>query len=249
MISAVVLTHNSAATLSRTLKSLTWCEDLVVIDDVSADETHSIASKYTKRIYTRKLNENFAEQRNFGLEKAKGPWVLFVDSDEVVTDSLKNEIKEVVRLPCCEGYDIRRKDFIFGRWLRYGETARVRLLRLGKKKSGKWERAVHEVWKIRGTIGELTHPLEHFPHPNVAQFVEEINTYSTLNARYLFDKKVRVSWWHITAYPAGKFFMNFFVFRGFADGTAGAVVALMMSFHSFLTRAKLRLLWEKYPNV
>lgn len=246
MISAVVLTHNSTTTLERTLKSLTWCSELLIIDDDSKDATVEIARRWKAHVYRRSLNNDFAAQRNFGLEKAKGPWVLFVDSDEVVSEDLQKEILAAIAETGFDGYFLRRNDTVFGRRLEHGETSRVILLRLGKKKDGAWERTVHEVWNIKGRTRILINPLEHFPHPNVAQFLDDINTYSTINARYLFDKKVHTSWWHIPVYPAAKFLRNYFWLRGFADGTAGAVVALMMSFHSFLTRAKLWQLWDRH---
>ncbi len=257
MISAVVLAHNDEPIISRCLESIAWCDEVIVIDDYSADKTPEIAKKSGAIVYRHHLNEDFAGQRNFGLSKAKGEWVLFVDSDELVSEQLAREIRAVT-LDSTKifnfqfsifnekvGFYIKRKDFIFGKWLHHGETSRVRLLRLAKKDAGAWMRPVHEVWNINGNTGELFTVLEHFPHQNVAQFLDEINRYSTINARYLFGQKVRVSWWQIVGYPVGKFFLDYFWFLGFLDGTAGALVAIFMSFHSFLSRAKLWQLWDR----
>ncbi len=243
MISAIVLSHNDEDSIGRTLTSLTWCGELIVIDDFSTDGTVSIAKNFHAKIYQHRLNDDFAAQRNFGLAKAAGEWILFMDSDEVVPTDLAKEIQKVLEIDCA-GFYIKRTDYLFGKPLRHGETGRVRLLRLAKKNSGIWKRTVHEVWNVRGSIGELSHPLDHFPHQDVAQFITDINRYSTINARYLYSKNVHVSWWHIIAYPKVKFFMDYVLYLGFLDGTAGAVLALAMSFHSFLTRAKLWLLWH-----
>jgi len=218
---------------------------VIVVDDFSSDETVNIAKKHNAVVHERHLNGNFAAQRNFALGKAKGDWLLFVDSDEVVSKTLAEEIKKSLEIDSA-GFYIKRQDWMFGNPLKHGETARVKLLRLARKGAGVWGRPVHEVWKVNGLVGELTHPLDHFPHPNVAQFIDEINLYSTLNARYLFKEKVPVPWWHILAYPTGKFFVDYVWYLGFLDGTAGAVVALAMSMHSFLTRAKLYLLWHNH---
>ncbi len=242
MISAIILAKNSAQTIGKTLTSLDWCDERIVIDDASSDDTVGVAKKTGATVYVHKSDDDFAAQRNFGLAKADGDWVLFVDSDEVVTPELASEIQNADKN--VQGYYIKRKDFLFGRWLEHGETGRVKLLRLAKKDAGRWERPVHEIWNVEGATGQLSHPLLHYPHPNVAQFIDEINRYSTLNARYLKSKEIRASWWHIVAYPKAKFFIDYFWYLGFLDGTAGAVVALMMSFHSFLTRAKLYLLWK-----
>jgi glycosyltransferase involved in cell wall biosynthesis len=243
MISAIVLSHNDQDSITRTLASLSWCDEIIVIDDFSTDATVPIVRKYTPNVYQHHLNDDFATQRNFGLTKAKGDWLLFIDSDEVVRTDLAKEIQESLEIDCA-GFYLKRQDWLFGKPIKHGETSRVRLLRLAKKNAGKWVRTVHEVWDVDGMRAELSHPLDHFPHQDVAQFIDEINRYSTINARYLYTQNIRVPWWHIIAYPKVKFFVDYFWYLGFLDGTAGAVVALMMSFHSFLTRAKLYLLWH-----
>jgi glycosyltransferase involved in cell wall biosynthesis len=248
MISAIILSHNDEDSIGRSLASLQWCNERIVIDDFSGDGTVNVAKKYKVTVYERHLGDDFASQRNFGVMKAKGEWVLFVDSDEVVSAALAKEIQESSEIDCA-GFYVRRQDWLFGKPLRHGETARVRLLRLAKKNAGMWERTVHEVWRVRGITGEFNHPLDHFPHQDVAQFISDINRYSTLNARYLFDHGVTVPWWQILAYPKAKFFIDYFWYLGFLDGTAGAVMALMMSFHSFLTRAKLYLLWHSKTSI
>lgn len=244
MISGVVLTHDDEDIIKRCYQSLTWCDEIVVIDDESTDGTAQLAKKLGGKVFRRKLNGDFAAQRNFGLSKARGEWVLFIDSDEIVSQELASEIQNVIKKPAEisnreVGFYVKRKDYFLGRWLTHGETANVKLLRLAKKDAGKWTRPVHEVWDVKGNVGELSHPLLHYPHPNVAQFLDEINRYSTLNARYLHSQGVTVSWWQIIAYPKIKFLVNYFWRLGFMDGTAGVILALMMSFHSFLVRSKL----------
>jgi len=169
--------------------------------------------------------------------------VLFVDSDEVVSPELEREIREAVKDDQIAGYYLKRRDFVFGRELTHGETANVKLLRLAKKNAGVWRRPVHEVWLVQGNTGTLTAPILHYPHPNVAQFLSKINTYSSLNAQYLYASGIKPSLWQIIAYPKAKFLVNYVWRLGFLDGTPGVIVALMMSFHSFLTRAKLYFLW------
>src|SRR4030042_6223066 len=96
MISVVVLTHNNAGSIEQTLQSLAWSDEIIIIDDYSTDKTISIASTYKAKIIQHRLNHDFAAQRNFGLSKVKGEWVLFVDSDEVVSEELKNEIQRAI---------------------------------------------------------------------------------------------------------------------------------------------------------
>lgn len=244
MISAIVLARNSEDSIARTLKSLTWCDEIIVIDDFSTDKTVEIAKKHKAQVFTMHLEDDFSAQRNFGLTKVAGEWALFIDSDEIVPKKLADEIQKSLEIDCV-GFYISRQDYLFGKKIQYGETNKVRLLRLAKKGYGKWERPIHEIWKVSGLVGELSEPIEHFPHPNVAQFISEINRYSSLNAAYLHTKNVHVSLWQIIGYPTAKFFVDYIWYQGFRDGTPGAVIAIIMSMHSFLTRAKLWFLWHK----
>ena len=163
MISAVILTKNEEKNVVPCIESFRWCDEIIVIDDYSTDKTIEkiqSASRRTKlKIFKRHLNGDFAAQRNFGLEKAKGEWVLFVDTDERVTPALTAEIKKKILKTRCSGFYLKRQDFWAGKCLKYGETGNIKLLRLGKKSAGKWERPIHEVWKIKGKIGTLKNPL------------------------------------------------------------------------------------------
>ncbi len=242
-ISAVILTHDSEKTLQDTLSSVAFCDEVLVVDDGSSDDTIPIAKKMGATILTRRVGEDFSAQRNFGLAKANSPWVLFVDADEVVPVALAKEIRTAILKVDVNGFYVKREDELWGTKLKHGETGHVRLLRLGRKGKGQWLRPVHETWNITGMVGTLTIPLTHRPHPSVAEFLASINRYSTINAKHFYSEHTPVSWWHIPAYPFAKFVQNYVIRLGFLDGTAGSIVSLMMSFHSFLTRAKL---WQLY---
>lgn len=241
MISAVVLTKNNQDTIARCLDSLSWCDEIVVIDDDSTDETRTIAKRHGARVIRHPLCNDFASQRNVGLERAKGEWVLFVDSDEAVPSDLRDEMQRAIQTDGYVGYMVKRQDIFFGKSLRFGETAHVRLLRLARKGSGVWKRSVHEVWDVQGSIGNLHHSLLHYPHPTIRSFIDDINRYSTLHAEELKKIGTRVSAVDIVAYPLGKFLYNYVLRQGFRDGTEGTIMAFMMSLHSFLARAKLYL--------
>lgn len=245
MISAVVLTKNEEKNLKDCFQSVKWCDEIIVVDDYSNDQTVKTAKKMGAKVFSRRLEGDFAAQRNFALQQAQGEWVLFVDADERVTNQLATEVKQAIEGEKVNGFFLKRQDFFGGKPLKYGETANVRLLRLGRKGVGKWQRRVHETWEIKGAVGDLKEPLLHYPHPTLTEFLEEINFYSSLNAQEFLKEGRRASLIHIIAYPLGKFLQNYILRFGFLDGTPGTIIALMMSFHSFLTRAKLYLLWKK----
>lgn len=248
-ISAIVLTRNEEKNLKNCLENLKWCGEVIVIDDNSIDETEKIAEKMGAKVYLRSL-DNFSNQRNFGLEKASGEWVLFVDADEKVSEALAFEISNVIFNWTngienqYKGFRIPRIDVIWGKELKYGESG-IKLLRLAKKNVGRWVGMVHEEWKINGKVGVLKNPIIHCPHQTIAEFLKEINFYTTLRAEELYARKVKVNILSIILYPSGKFVSNYFLKKGFLDGISGLVHALLMSFHSFLVRGKLWCLYQK----
>lgn len=247
MISAIILTKNEEKNIEACLDSLSWCDERIVIDDYSSDKTVELAKKKEAKVFSHSLQNDFSEQRNFGLSKAKGDWVLFVDADERVSSALWYEIMQHTNesLEEFSGFYIRRLDTMWGKQLRYGETGNIKLLRLAKKGAGKWEGQVHEVWKIHGRTETLQNHLDHKPHPSVIEFLQEINFYTDLRAQELFKKKTSTNWFLVLFYPKAKFIQNYFLKRGFLDGLQGFVFAMLMSLHSFLVRGKLWLLWEK----
>ncbi|MCL4382647.1 MAG: glycosyltransferase family 2 protein [Patescibacteria group bacterium] len=252
MISAIILTKNEEKNLEDCLKSLAWCDEIIVVDDYSQDETEKILKKFQVasikyQVHQRHLDGDFARQRNFGLEKATGEWVLFVDADERVSPTLREEIIKEINDPQNKfnGFFLKRRDFLFGKWLEYGETSKVKLLRLAKRGTGNWQRPVHEIWQVNGPVSTLASPLLHFPHPTVTEFLKDLNFYTDLNAQAFYKEGVKVDFWQIIIYPLIKFMKNYFFLLGFLDGTAGLLQAMFMSFHSFMTRGKLWQLWQK----
>lgn len=249
MISAVVLTKNEENNIIDCLESLEWCDEIIVVDDFSQDRTVEIISNLKNKkitVFRRALNKDYSKQRNFGLSKAKYEWVLFVDADERASEYLRDEIlKATSGRNNYDGYFIKRKDFMWGKELRYGETINIKLLRLARKGKGEWYGRVHERWEVKETLGQLDAFLMHYPHQTISEFLREINFYTDIRARELFDNGTKASWFSILLYPKTKFFFNYFLKLGFLDGIQGLIIAILMSFHSFLVRAKLWKLWQK----
>ncbi len=243
MITAIILTKNEEQNIVDCLEALAFCSERIVIDDNSTDRTRELARLNGATVVKHALDLDFSGQRNFSLSLAREGWVLFVDADERVTPELAEEIKEAVSLNSdYVGFFIHRVDKMFGKELRYGDVHNLKILRLAKKESGRWEGKVHERWYVNGRTGTLENPINHEPHKNIKEFLKEINFYTTLRAKELYEKKSNASFFSIILYPKGKFFYTFFIKRGFLDGTAGLVLSLMMTFHSFLVRGKLYLL-------
>ncbi len=253
MLSVVILTKNEEKNIIDCLESISWADEIIVIDDFSEDRTLEVIKNLNLNnkitIIKRRLNNDFSSQRNFGFLKAKSEWVLFLDADERVTRELREEINSLLiddkNKPSFFGFYIPRKDVLWSKLIKHGETGRVKLLRLIKKDSGKWKGKVHEKFYSDQRVGELESSILHFPHQTVNEFLQEINFYTSIRARELFAQGVRTNLFQIIFYPKAKFILNYFFNLGFLDGIEGLVLAIFMSFHSFLVRAKLFLLWQK----
>lgn len=264
-ISAVVLTKNEEKNIERCLRSISFCDEIIIIDDYSIDNTlkkiQNLKSKIL--IFQRKLNNDFAQQRNFGLSKVSNDWILFVDADEEVSEELRNGINSLDphlpgyrTVPGLHGNDtsayfLRRRDYFWNQEMKFGEVKKVReqgIVRLVKKNSGKWMGRVHEEFKIKNLelrIGKLNGFINHYPHQTLKEFINDINNYSSTRAEELFNRGIRTNVLEIIFFPFGKFIYNYFLNIGFLDGPAGFTYAFMMSFHSFLVRAKLYQLTRK----
>ena len=143
-------------------------------------------------------------------------------------------------------FAMKRTEVFLGKPLRGGES-NVYHVRLNTV-NNKWTRNVHEVWETNEKVIKLNSPIIHNSTDSIADFLEKLNDYSTKNAEQYFNEKVIVYWWDLLLYPTGKFLQLYIVKRGFLDGTHGFVHAMMMSFHSFLTRGKLWLLYKRNPE-
>jgi glycosyltransferase involved in cell wall biosynthesis len=250
MLSVVILTKNEEKNIIDCIETALWADEIIIVDDFSIDRTNEIISNLENKkikIYKNHLDLDFAKQKNYGLSKATKKWVLFIDADERITKELRDEINALIIAGdnSHAGYFIKRVDYMWGKLLKHGELGNVKLTRLIKKGSGAWVGKVHETLVIDGKVGELDSVISHYPHQTVSEFLNEINFYSTIRANELFEKKTKVSGLNIVLYPLAKFVLNYVFKLGFLDKIEGLVIALMMSFHSFLVRSKLWLLWQK----
>lgn len=245
-ISAIVLTCNEEKNINGCLETLSWCDEIIVLDDFS-NKNPVFSQKLNAKVYKRKLDSDFSSQRNFGLGKAKNEWLLFIDADERVSQKLAQEIQKTIqgkeiKEQKINGFFLKRKVKFLGKWLKFGETGSASFLRLGRKGTGKWQGKVHEVWQIKGKKGKLKEPLIHKQDISLKKFIKRLDFYSTLRAKELFKKGKRFSFFEFLFFPLLKFMQNFFLKRGFLDGIPGLILAFLMSFHSFLVRAKLFIL-------
>lgn len=247
-ISVIILTKNEEKKIVQAIRSVSFCSEVIVVDDGSSDETVKKAQDAGARVMT-KIKTDFASQRNWASAQAKNDWTLFIDADEEVTKELQDEIQNIFRLNAetlerqnIVAYSIPRRDFFWNTELKFGETQKARnagIIRLIKKGNGKWVGDVHEVFVPTGEVKKLNGYINHFSHESLSSFIQDINEYSTVRADELEKQGKKFSLLELIFLPFFKFLYTYFVLGGFMDGAAGFVYSFVMSFHSFLVRAKL----------
>ena len=251
-ISLLLITHNEEENIKKNFDWLDKCpeiNEIVIVDNNSTDNTQKILkSLETKErkieILNRGLENNFSTQRNFGLSKTSNNWILWLDADEKPNRQLINFLNNF-NFKTNKAFSFKRNDTFLGHELKHGETANNIFIRLFNKNFGKFTGKVHEFWDTNQPIIKTNLIINHYPSQTLNQFLKKINFYTDLRAQELFEAKVKVNLFQIIFYPLAKFVQNYIFRLGFLDSTPGIIIALSMSFHSFLVRAKLWHLSQK----
>jgi (heptosyl)LPS beta-1,4-glucosyltransferase len=241
-LSVTVVAWNEEERLRACLESVSWADEIVVVDAESTDKTPQLAREFTDRVWVRPW-PGFAAQKNFAIEQAHGEWILSLDADERVTPGLARRIKELVTDPgAADGYRVPRKNMFWGAWVRHGGLYPDHQLRLFRRGAGRFaENAVHESVQVAGRVETLTEPLLHQSYRDLEDFVQRSNRYSTLAARDWLARGRPVSLGDLVAKPLGRFLAMYVARRGFLDGWRGLVLAILYSEYVFLRMAKA---WE-----
>jgi glycosyltransferase involved in cell wall biosynthesis len=242
-LSIVIIALNEEANLARTLASVAWADEIIVVDCGSTDRTREVAESFQAKFYTEPW-KGFAAQKNSALAKASGDWVLSLDADEEVEPALADEIRAVLAAnPSVAGFWIPRKNFFLGRWIKHGSFYPDPKLRLFRRGAGHFERRlVHEDISLDGTSARLQHHLLHHAYPTLEDYIEHMNRYSSLGAQMAVEKRPRgFSFVDIVVRPKLTFFYNYVLRLGFLDGREGLLLHL---YHAEYVSWKYAKAWE-----
>jgi len=247
-ISAVISAYNEEKNIEKTLKSLAFADEIVVINNSSTDKTEQIAKKYTNNVFTQKNDPLRIDlQKNFGFEKATSDFILSIDADEVVSEELALEIKNILEHPSqieyIDGFWIPRKNIIFGKWIEntgWYPDYQLRLFRKGKGKYG--AKHVHEHLQIEGQTAKLKEHLVHYNYESILQFITKTLNYAQNEAENILEKGYEFNYFDAIRFPVAEFLSRFFARKGYKDGFHGLILSLLMSFYHFII---FTLIWEK----
>jgi glycosyltransferase involved in cell wall biosynthesis len=232
-LSIAMIAMNEESNLPRTLESVRWADEIVIVDSGSKDRTLEIAYSFAAKTSYHAITGH-GEQKNIALDLCTSDWVLLLDADEVLTPELQEEIRQLLAdEPKFGAYWIPRLNLIFGRWVRHGGFYPDRKLRLFRRGAAWLSEGVgpHSTPQFEGPKGKLKHDMLHYAYPSLTIYLEHMNRYSSEIAK-LLHKKGRISksypvfLWNVVANPAATFTYNYFFRLGFLDGREGLLLHL-----------------------
>src|SRR5262245_37596814 len=239
-LSATIITRDEEHNIAEALKSLSWIDEIVVIDSGSTDRTVEICREYTDRVYYRDWS-GYVDQKNFAVDRARHDWILSLDADERAGPELQAEIMKLQTQGFqYAGYRIPRVAFFMGRWIRHGDWYPDYQLRLFDRRRGQWEGGrVHESVRIRAAAGMLEGEMQQFTYRSLSEYLRTLKTYSPLSATDYDQKVRRFSALWLTANPFLAILRGYLFKRGFLDGTPGLMVAVLGAVSVYFKYAKL----------
>lgn len=241
-ISVIIITHNEEKNILSCLEGVKWADEIVVIDAFSHDNTKKLVEDFGAKILQIEW-QGYGKQKNYALGCASMDWILSLDADERVTPELAKEIQEVVQNSTIDGYQICRKAYFLGKWIRHSGWYPDYCLRLFRRGKGVFaEKQVHEYVELIGRIGQLKGTMLHYTDNDLTHYLTKLGRYTTLAADELIAKGKKASLGDLITRPLFIFFKMYILKKGFLDGMHGFVLAVLSSFYVFVKYAKL---WEK----
>ena len=254
LLSVAIVTLNEEANLPRTLASVKWAEDIVVVDSGSTDRTQEIARSFGARVIERPW-PGFAAQKNFAIGQCTGDWVLTLDADEELSEDLQRQMRTLLAShPTNDAFYLKRRNLFLGRWIKHGGFYPDPKLRLFRRSAANFaltprfqDRPVHEIIAFDGAAGTLDYDLIHHAYPTLSTYIEHMDRYSNLGADLLIERgRTMASLPAFLArtflFPQFTFVWNYFFRLGFLDGREGLLLHL---YHSTYASWKYAKAWDR----
>ncbi|SDR81287.1 Glycosyltransferase involved in cell wall bisynthesis [Polaribacter sp. KT25b] len=244
-ITAIIPTLNEEIHIEEAIKSVSFADEIIIIDSFSTDNTVTLSEKYNVKIIKRKFDD-FSSQKNFAIEQAKHPWIYILDADERVTLAVEKEILEAVKNPNeCVGFYVRRTFYFCDKRVDYSGFQRDKVIRLFLKDHCRYSGHVHEKITTTGKLGFFKNKIDHFSYRNYDHYISKMNHYAAIRAKELHKRGDKVNIYHVMIKPSARFFIHYFIRLGFLDGFAGFLVAKTQAYGVLTRYIKLWLLNRK----
>ncbi|HXX58168.1 MAG TPA: glycosyltransferase family 2 protein [Thermodesulfovibrionales bacterium] len=238
-LSVAIITKNEEEMLPACLESVSFSDDVVVVDSGSTDKTVEIARAFGCRVFVEAWKGD-GPQKNSAIDKCLHEWVLILDADERICDETRHEIERIVASgESADAYSFPRKNLFHGRWIKHSGWWPDRIIRLVRKSRGRYRSITHGIWATTGTLAEARAPIEHHSFSRYSDMLQIMEERSTDMAKELFDAGKRAG--AMTPFLHGfVMFLKVYVLKmGFLDGLDGFIIAFTRAGGSFLKYAKL----------
>lgn len=227
-----MIARNEEKNLPRTLESVRWADEVVIVDSGSTDRTPEIAKSFGAHHFFNRDFRGHPEQKAIALGKCTSDWILLLDADEVVSPELSEEIRRTIQNPQFEAYWVPRLNLFMDRWMRHGGFYPDYKLRLFKRGTTQMETEVgpHGTPQHSGPKGTLKHDLMHYAYPRFEVYLSHMNDYSSENVYALEQrdkaKTMPAMLWLAMVNPIATFIKNYIFRLGFLDGVEGLIYHL-----------------------
>lgn len=242
-ISALVITYNEEKNIEELIQNLSFADEIIIVDSYSTDATKKIATQHKEIQFIENKFQDFTKQRNLALQYAKYPWILFLDADERIPESLKKEILETIKKKdTASAYYFYRKFIFKNKPLNFSGWQTDKNIKLFKKDKAifRIDRLVHEKLIIDGNEEKLRHKLIHYSYTDYDSYKSKMVSYGKLKAKELYSKNFKVNWFHIYVKPIYKFSYSFLIRLGFLDGMKGIIICYLNALSVYVTYTELK---------
>lgn len=240
-VSAVIITYNEEKNIRRTLEQLHWCDEIIIVDSYSTDQTISICEEFGCKIFFRSF-DGYGAQKRYAVSKAAHDWILCIDADEVLSDALVEEILLTLKTNTHDaGYSFRMNLVFLDREFLYGKESGRYFLRLfNRQKGGFTEDKVHESIRVSGPVRKLHHHIKHYSYTSLHQCLEKCNRYSTYSAEMAYKKGKNKSVAAVLLGLPYNFFKYYLLELNFLNGLNGFYWSVFSTYYHFAKYVKLR---------
>ena len=242
-IAVLILTKNEEKNIVDCISSVSFADEILVIDSGSTDKTQVLARQAGARVLTHPMDEQgFAGQRNFALAQTKADWVFYLDADERVSGALAAEIKAAIRQTAEAAYEIKRVSVVMGQEMHHGVYRPDYIARLFPRTAVTWTGVVHERAEVQLPVRRLQAPARHYSDTSWEQYFAKFNQYTTLMAEKMQQQGKRTGFIGMQLHALYAFFQMYVIKQGFRDGRQGLLLCL---YHYFYTLTKYVKLYYK----
>lgn len=246
-ISVVINTLNEEKNIQRAIKSVSWADEVIVCDMNSTDNTKEIAQKMGAKVVLHQREDFVEPARNFAISKASNDWILILDADEEISNSLAKKLQNIAnKMDQIDFVEIPRKNIIFGKFIQSSMWWPDYQIRFFKKGKVLWNDQIHSKPKVSGAGLKLAEKEEeaivHYNYQSISQFLERMNRYTGIEADQLIKKGYKFDWRDLLKIPLNEFLSRFFANKGYKDGLHGLALSFLQAISFLAVYLKI---WEK----